>query len=120
MPKIFVFLNTKMKLFSIDIEKETLLNEEYRKEIYLDNNMKITLMSLKPGESIPLEIHEYTTQFIRIEYGFGTIESPQDKIKIRDGIAIVIPQATKHVVQNKGQRHLKLYSIYCGGDVKNP
>ncbi|MDB4769414.1 cupin domain-containing protein [bacterium] len=109
-----------MKIFSIDIEEETLVNKKYKKKVYLDGNMKVTLMSLKPGEKIPLEIHKHTTQFIRIEYGYGTLESGTTKVQLSDGIVAVIPEGTKHVVYNRGNDYLKLYSVYAGGNVENP
>jgi mannose-6-phosphate isomerase-like protein (cupin superfamily) len=99
-------------IFSIDIEKETIKNKNYRKVIYTDDNQQLVLMSLEKGEDIPLETHKTTTQFIRVEEGTGYIKSNNSRKLLRDGISVIIPQNTKHYVKQTGNRPLKLYTIY--------
>lgn len=53
-------------MFSINIEKETLKNNNYRKVLYTDSKQQLVVMSLNPGEDIPLESHN-GSQFFRIE-----------------------------------------------------
>lgn len=100
---------------NINIEKETLLNDNYRKVIYTDEYQQIVLMSLLPGEDIPIEIHDHVSQFIRIEKGNGIIKLGKDEsetLNVSDGSAIVIPKNTYHHVINVGLEPLKLYTIY--------
>jgi quercetin dioxygenase-like cupin family protein len=62
-----------------DIEKLTLENEEKGPVIiYTDmpgvgGRIQIALMSLKKGEDIPMEEHEYVTQFVKVEKGKGRV-----------------------------------------------
>lgn len=114
-------------MFGLNIETHTIRNSNYRKVLYTDKFQQLVLMSLKPGETIPLESHN-GTQFIRIEHGTGIAKviSQESKkqtkqeskkymkknIRLKDGVAIVIPPKTKHVVSNTGTKPLKLYAIY--------
>ena len=53
-------------MFKINIERETIKNNNYRKVIYTDKFQQIVLMSLNVGEYIHQETHN-GTQFFRIE-----------------------------------------------------
>jgi mannose-6-phosphate isomerase-like protein (cupin superfamily) len=59
--------------FSKNIEHETLKNSNYRRVLYTtktrESYTQLVLMSLQPGEEIGNEIHNNTTQFIRVEAG---------------------------------------------------
>lgn len=100
---------------NIDLEKVTLTNENYREVIYTDKFQQLVLMSIPAGEDIPLEIHDNTSQFIRVEKGMGEIrfgEDEKETINIKDGSGIMIPMRTYHHVVNTGLGPLKLYTIY--------
>jgi mannose-6-phosphate isomerase-like protein (cupin superfamily) len=58
-----------MKEFHINIEAETLANENFRKVLYTSAHSQLVLMSLKPKEEIGKEIHTENDQFFRIEKG---------------------------------------------------
>ncbi len=62
-----------MNGFAINIEKPTLENKYYRRVLYTTPQNQIVLMSIPPGEDIPLGVHPTTTQFIRIEAGTGKL-----------------------------------------------
>ena len=47
----------KVKGYSIDIEKATLENNNFRKVLYTAKHSQLVLMSLKPGEEIGMEVH---------------------------------------------------------------
>ena len=89
------------KVFSINIEKETINNKNYRKVIYTDSKQQIVLMSLNPGEYIHRETHN-GTQFFRIEQGTGIAEigTIRKKIKLKDGISLSVPPKTLHKIIN--------------------
>ena len=101
--------------FVVDIESKTLKNKNYRKVINTNPKQQLVVMSLEPGEDIPLEPHMRTSQFIRVEKGTGVAiigKTKKKKIKLKDGMAITIPPKTWHYVKNNGSGPLKLYTIY--------
>jgi len=98
-------------MFATNIEKKTLTNTRYRKIIYTDSKLQVVLMSIPPKGNIPLEKHR-GSQFIRVEAGRGYVRSGNQMRLLKDGIAIVIPPNTNHVVKSTGSECLKLYSIY--------
>ena len=99
--------------FSLNIEKETLKNKNYRKVIHTTAGQQLVLMSLEPGEIFPEEIHPKTTQFFRVEEGSGIAIVSGKKIRLRDGISITVSPGAKHIIKNTSRnKPLKLYTIY--------
>ena len=104
--------------FSINIEKETLKNKNYRKVLSTTPNMQLVVMSIKPQTEIGLEKHSKIDQFIRIEKGKGKAIITNNKkeiiqtIRLKDGSVIIIPKNTWHNIINTGDENLQLYSIY--------
>lgn len=100
-----------MKGYILNIEAETLKNEDYRRVLYTAKNSQLVLMCVKPGDEIGEETH-HLDQFIRIEAGSGKA--------IMDGIehtlcadhAIIVPAGVCHNVINTGDMDLKLYTVY--------
>ena len=103
----------------INIDKETKMNNFYRKAIWTGEHLQVTVMSIPPGGEIGLEIHEDTDQFLRIEFGVGSVymgKTKQDIKFIGDAnseCAILVPAGTWHNVLNTQKVPLKLYSIYA-------
>ena len=103
----------------INIENAALQNEFFRTALWTGLHMQLTLMSIKPGEDIGLEIHPNTDQFLRIEQGQGVVVMGNNKNnldfkqRVRDNFAIFIPAGKWHNLINTGQVPLKLYSIYA-------
>ena len=56
-----------MKGFSINIEKETLENNNFRKVLYTAKHLQLVLMNLKLGEEMGEKIHSNNHQFFRFE-----------------------------------------------------
>lgn len=101
-----------MKGYLVNIEKETLKNENFRQVLYTAKNSQLVLMSLPPKEEIGEEIHQLD-QFIRVEAGVGLAVLDGVEHKIRDGSAVVIPAGTKHNIVNSSETDkMKLYTIY--------
>lgn len=98
--------------FYLDIESRTLDNSNYRKVIYTDENIQIVLMNLQEGEDIPSEVHPTTTQFIKVEGGFGEAIVDGQKYVISYGDSITIPPNTRHHIRNLSSQPLTLYTIY--------
>lgn len=100
-----------MKGFIINIEKETLANEDYRRVLYTTTHSQLVLMSLLPGEEIGEEVHELD-QFIRIEEGNAKVVLDGESTDLASDDAVVIPSGTRHNVINTGDNKLKIYTIY--------
>lgn len=105
--------------FVINIKEATKQNNNFRTALWTGQHLQITLMSINVGESIGLEIHPNTDQFIRIEQGIGLVQMGDDKNnlnferKVYDDFAIVIPAGKWHNITNIGNVPIKLYSIYA-------
>ena len=108
-----------MKGYVINIEEETVKNENYRKVLYTAHYSQLVVMSLEPGEEIGEEVHGLD-QFIRIEEGEGKVVLDGVEHKIEDDWAVVIPAGTLHnVINTSSDKKLKLYSIYSQPEHKD-
>ena len=102
--------------FSINIEKETFKNTNYRKVLYTTPHNQLVVMSLKPKEDIGFEVHKKTAQFIRVESGNGKAIIGEKEYSIKDGFSIIIPAGVKHNIINTSKTdELKLYTVYSPG-----
>lgn len=100
-------------IFSGNIEKKTLENNNFRKVLHTTKKCQLVVMSLKPKEDIGMETHKNTDQFIRIEKGNGIAILNGKKIKLVDGSVVIIPAGTEHnIINTSTQNTLKLYTIY--------
>ena len=102
-----------------DIEKETVANDNYRQVAWTGKYLQVTLMSIPVGESIGLEVHPETDQFLRLEAGKGrcvmgpakdNLDFEQD---VEDDWSIQVPAGVWHDVINTGQEPLQLYVVYA-------
>jgi len=107
-----------MKGYSINLEKETLENTDYRRVLYTAKNSQLVLMCLRSGEEIGMETHELD-QFIRIEAGEGKAILNGIEHALEDGTALVIPAGVEHNVINTGSSELKLCSVYSPPEHKD-
>ena len=102
----------------INIEEETEKNRSFRKALWTGKHLQLTVMCLKPGEDVGLEMHPDIDQFIRIEDGQGIVRMGEsaDNLNMErvvyEDYAIFIPAGTWHNLINIGNVPLKLYSIY--------
>ena len=102
-----------MKGYVVDIEKETIRNNDFRHVMYTGKYSQLVLMSLKPGEEIGSETHADVDQFFRFEKGSGKVEIDGVKHVVGDGNAVVVPAGAKHNVMNVSKNvNLRLYTIY--------
>ena len=110
--------DTGPKPKAFNIEEETLANENYRTVVWTGKYLQVTLMSIPVGESIGLELHPETDQFIRLEGGKGqAVMGPSKnnldfKQAVEDGWSVEVPAGTWHDVINTGDEPLKLYVVY--------
>ncbi|WP_428910899.1 cupin domain-containing protein [Niallia sp. Krafla_26] len=108
-----------MQPFVVNIEEATKLNNAFRRALWTGRHFQVTLMRLKVGEDIGLEMHPDVDQFLRIEQGQGIVQmgDREDQLSFQrevfDDYAIIIPAGKWHNLTNTGNVPLKLYSIYA-------
>ena len=104
---------------AFDIEAATRQNENYRTVVWTGKYLQVTLMSIPAGESIGLEAHPNTDQFLRLDAGQGkcVMGSAKDQLdfeqEVSDGWSIQVPAGTWHDVINTGDEPMRLYAIYA-------
>lgn len=104
---------------AFDIEDATRLNENYRTVAWTGRYLQVTLMTIPVGESIGLESHPATDQFLRLDSGHGrAVMGPtKDQLDfeedVTDGWSIQVPAGTWHDVINVGDEPLRLYTVYA-------
>lgn len=97
---------------SIDLERKTIQNEKYyRHVIQTTKQMQLVLMNILPLGDIKKEVHPHTTQFIRVESGYGYAIVDGKRSSLSDGRAIIIPPGSEHYIK-AGKKGMKLYTIY--------
>ncbi|MCF6276566.1 MAG: cupin domain-containing protein [Candidatus Magasanikbacteria bacterium] len=107
-----------MKGYIVNIEKETLENNDYRRVLYTSKSSQLVVMNIQPGDEIGSEVHELD-QFIRVEQGEAKVVLDGVESVLKDDFAVVIPAGTEHNVINIGESELKVYSIYSPPEHKD-
>ena len=103
----------------LNIESYTLGNENFRTVLWTGGNLQVTLMTIPVGGDVGLEQHMGIDQFLRIEEGTAQVMmgDSQDNLDFvrdaSDDYAIFVPAGKWHNIVNKGDKPLKLYSIYA-------
>ena len=100
-----------MAVFNKDIIKLASDNSFFQKEVYIDENCQIVMMSIEPGDDIGEETHDadQTTFFVS---GEGQAVLDGHRTKVTQNHLLVIPKGTKHNIINKGEEPLKLFTVY--------
>lgn len=102
-----------------DLESATKENENYRTVAWSGTYLQVTLMSIPVGESIGLEAHPETDQFLRLDAGRGRVKMGPAKddlslqMDVSDGWSIQVPAGTWHDVENIGDEPMRLYVVYA-------
>lgn len=105
--------------FVININEAARQNTAFRTAIWTGDHLQVTVMSIKPGDDVGLEVHHDIDQFLRIEEGQGLVQMGKSKNhlsfrrQVHDDSAIMVPAGTWHNITNTGHKPLKLYSIYA-------
>lgn len=113
------FTDIGPRLNSFDLETATTENTNYRTVVWTGDYLQVTLMSIPVDESIGLEMHPDTDQFLRLDAGTGKAQMGPDKDnltfeqEVSDGWCILVPAGTWHNVTNTGDKPMRLYVIYA-------
>jgi mannose-6-phosphate isomerase-like protein (cupin superfamily) len=100
-----------MKGFIVNIEQETLTNNDYRRVLYTSKFSQLVLMNIQVGGEIGEEVH-HLDQFIRVEAGSAKAILDGVEHDLATDFAVIVPSGTKHNIVNVGADELKLYTIY--------
>lgn len=104
---------------AFDIESATRHNDNYRVVAWTGRHLQVTLMTIPVGESIGLEEHPGTDQFLRVDTGRGkaVMGSAKDQLdfeqEVTDGWCIQVPAGMWHDVINIGAQPLRLHTVYA-------
>lgn len=104
---------------AFDIERATVENDAYRRVAWTGRYLQVTLMAIPVGESIGLEAHPETDQFLRVDAGRGrcVMGPAKDQLdftqEVEDGWSIQVPAGVWHDVINTGDEALRLYAVYA-------
>jgi mannose-6-phosphate isomerase-like protein (cupin superfamily) len=104
---------------SFDLESATTQNDAYRTVAWTGKYLQVTLMSIPVGESIGLEMHPETDQFMRLDAGRGRAQMgpARDDLAfqqdVSDGWCVLVPAGTWHNVTNTGDEPMRLYTVYA-------
>lgn len=93
------------------IDNTTLYSTDYRKILATTNQLQLVTMCLTKNEEIPEEVHENSTQFIKIEDGDIVATVNGIETRIYSGESIIIPAGSVHEIR-AGYNGAKLYTIY--------
>ena len=101
---------------------ETIVFKDYGAErtvLWTGGNLQVTVMAIPVGGDVGLEQHNGIDQFLRVEEGtaqvmMGDSADKLDFVKeVKDDYAIFVPAGKWHNIVNKGDKPLKIYSIYA-------
>lgn len=112
------------KPYVLDIEQETLDNENFRTTLWTGRHLQLTLMTIPVGGDVGLEVHPKNDQFLRLEQGKGRVQMGPKKSdlnfteEVGADWAILVPAGTWHNVTNIGDEPMKLYALYGPPDHK--
>jgi mannose-6-phosphate isomerase-like protein (cupin superfamily) len=104
---------------AFDLETATVENTAYRTVAWTGRYLQVTLMSIPVGQSIGLEVHPGTDQFLRLDAGQGkcVMGPSKDDLTfeqdVSDGWSAQVPAGTWHDVINTGDQPMQLYVIYA-------
>lgn len=103
-------------MYAGNIEQDTLENEAYRQVVSTTEQQQLVFMRIQAHQTVPRskvpEVHEKTTQFIRVEKGSGLAVIDGKTVVLGPDVALLIPAGTKHILKASGEG-LWLYTLYA-------
>lgn len=100
-----------------DLKAYALRNEKSKRLVRKGENGSVYVMSLKPGETVPCEIHLNTDQVLEVYQGNLVIYINGDFHMVREGQIAYIDAHTKHKLVNSNRiTTVKLSTTYTNKD----
>lgn len=105
----------RKKPYVVDLPEASLHNTAFRQVLFRGDKLELTLMTLRPGESIGLEVHPTADQLIRVEHGTALFRvDGLPRLKTRQGAVVIVPRGRKHNVTNASSVYaLRLSTVYA-------
>jgi mannose-6-phosphate isomerase-like protein (cupin superfamily) len=107
------------KSYITDIHRATRENDNFRKVLFTTELSQLVVMSIPVGDDIGEETHEGIDQILTIVEGAGETVLEGKSSPVNVGSVIVVPAGMKHNVVTKGDKPLKLYTMYTPPDHKD-
>lgn len=82
------------------------------KHIVRRDDLKISVVSVRPGEEIHTHLHEGGEQFYYVLEGEGVLSLGDEVHQLRPGMAVVIPPHLAHGVQNPSTTPLQYLDFF--------
>ena len=106
------------KALTIDIVKAALNNNNYRTALWTGDHLQLTLMTIRTGDDVGLEVHPHTDQLLFIAEGSGVAQMGINKDNLVQHPmfcehVLFVPAGTYHNIINTGNRPLRLISVYA-------
>jgi len=89
-------------------------NTAFRRVLLTSQQLQVTAMSVPPNESIPEEVHPYSSQLVRVVAGNGEAYIDQFGLALRPDYTFLIPAGAKHTIVNTSNSQLlQLEVVYA-------
>lgn len=82
------------------------------KHIVRRDDLKISLVSVRPGEELPVHQHDAEEQFYYILSGEGILSLGDEVCDLRAGMVVAIPPRVPHGVENPGPTRLEYLDFF--------
>ena len=103
----------------VALEKATVYNGYFRREMWTGKYAQITVMSIPVGGEVGKEVHDDLDQILVVEQGSAAVFMATEDGELpfageaTEGWAILVPAGTYHNVVNDGRMPLKMFSVYA-------
>ncbi len=102
---------------AIDIARQTLENNNFRKTLFKGDNFRIEIMTLEKAQEIKLDANSIFDRFLRFEIGEGIVTIDNNEIYVEEGSGVLIPKTNGFMISNIGNLALKFSMIYTRPDL---
>ena len=82
--------------------------------IDLSDRFKVKRITVKPGESLSLQMHHYRSEHWIVVRGIATVTCGDKVFDLNEDQSTYIPLGNKHRLENKGREALELIEVQTG------
>jgi mannose-6-phosphate isomerase-like protein (cupin superfamily) len=98
---------------SLDIERLTRGNDDFRREVATADHSQVVLMTIPVGEEIGEEVHEGIDQLLVFVDGEAEAILEGESSPVRAGQGVLVRAGTRHNFRNTGAEPLRLWTVYA-------